>query len=396
MRVVRSNGIAAIALDDGPSINFCRPAVDPLFSSAADGVGPQGAGAGAHRHGLRWHARRQGDRRRRRPRAGPGRSLERGLGHARPGRACRTVLRRAAASARSRTSSCACSRGRRRDPEDYDYLRKLLRERSGLVLSAEKQYLVESRLLPVARRHGMSTLTELVAALKARAATTLAAEVVDAMTTNETFFFRDKVPFEHLRDTVHAGADRRARARKAHPHLVRGRVDRPGALFDGDDAEGAWSAQLAGFRVDILATDLVGDVLERARAGIYSQFEVQRGLPIQLLVKYFTQNGESWQIVPELRDMVQFRTAQPAQRFLPARPLRPGVLPQRADLFRSARPRRRCWTGWRGRCRTMAIWSWARRKLSSASPTLSSRWRTGAGFMRRIRNGAMAAIRSPR
>ena len=86
-------------------------------------------------------------------------------------------------------------------PQDFDYLRKLLRERSGLVLSAEKQYLAESRLLPVARKHGMTTLAELVGKLKANAAP-LAAEVVDAMTTNETFFFRDKLPFEHFRDTV--------------------------------------------------------------------------------------------------------------------------------------------------------------------------------------------------
>ena len=87
-------------------------------------------------------------------------------------------------------------------PQDFDYLRKLLRERSGLVLSAEKQYLAESRLLPVARRHGMSTLAELVGRLRAAATAPFAAEVVEAMTTNETFFFRDKVPFEHFRDTV--------------------------------------------------------------------------------------------------------------------------------------------------------------------------------------------------
>ena len=88
-------------------------------------------------------------------------------------------------------------------PHDFDYLRKLLRERSGLVLSAEKQYLAESRLLPVARRHGLSTLAELVArAAAAGRRRALIAEVVEAMTTNETFFFRDKLPFDHFRDTM--------------------------------------------------------------------------------------------------------------------------------------------------------------------------------------------------
>ena len=87
-------------------------------------------------------------------------------------------------------------------PHDFDYLRRLLRERSGLVLSAEKQYLVESRLVPVARRHGMATLGELVEQLEASRRQPLIAEVVEAMTTNETFFFRDKMPFEHFRDTI--------------------------------------------------------------------------------------------------------------------------------------------------------------------------------------------------
>ena len=120
-------------------------------------------------------------------------------------------------------------------PLDYDYLRKLLKERSGLVLSADKQYLVESRLLPLARKAGLSGIPELVLKLKERRRpSSLTVDVVEAMTTNETFFFRDKIPFEHFRDSHHAGAARRARARKAHPHLVRGRLDRAGALFARD------------------------------------------------------------------------------------------------------------------------------------------------------------------
>src|SRR6185295_12696227 len=87
-------------------------------------------------------------------------------------------------------------------PQDYDYLRRLLKVRSGLVLSAEKHYLVESRLLPLARKAGLFNLTGLVAKLKGPDAEALTVEVVEAMTTNESFFFRDKVPFDHFRDTV--------------------------------------------------------------------------------------------------------------------------------------------------------------------------------------------------
>ena len=201
-------------------------------------------------------------------------------------------------------------------PEEFDYLRKLLRERSGLVLAAEKQYLAESRLLPVARRHGMSTLTELAGALKAPAAAALVSEVVDAMTTNETFFFRDKVPFEHVRDTV-LPALIAARAREKRIRIWCAAASTGQEPYSIAMTLKGMEAQLAGFRVDILATDLVGDVLERARTGIYSQFEVQRGLPIQMLVQYFRQNGESWQIVPELRKMVQFRTLNLLNDFSP-------------------------------------------------------------------------------
>lgn len=201
-------------------------------------------------------------------------------------------------------------------PEDFDYLRKLLKERSGLVLAAEKGYLAESRLLPLARRHGMSTLTELVGALRKGVAFGLAGEVVDAMTTNETFFFRDKVPFDHLRDVV-LPALIAARAREKRIRIWCAAASTGQEPYSIAMTLKEMGAAVAGYRVEILATDLVGDVLERAKAGTYSQFEVQRGLPIQMLVKYFTQVGESWQIVPELRSMVQYRTLNLLNDFSP-------------------------------------------------------------------------------
>jgi len=191
-------------------------------------------------------------------------------------------------------------------PEDFDYLRKLLRERSGLVLSAEKQYLAESRLLPVARKHRLATLAELVGKLKNANTAPLAVDVVEAMTTNETFFFRDKIPFEHFRDTVMpallATHARRRRIRIWCTAAASGQEPYSLAMMLHD-----MNVRLAGFRIEILATDLSNEVLEKAKAGIYSQFEVQRGLPIQQLVKYFNQVGEAWQLTPEIRAMVSFR-----------------------------------------------------------------------------------------
>jgi chemotaxis protein methyltransferase CheR len=191
-------------------------------------------------------------------------------------------------------------------PQDFDYLRQLLRQRSGLVLSAEKQYLAESRLLPVARKHALAGLTELVAKLKADTAAPLGTDVVEAMTTNESFFFRDKVPFEHFRDTV-MPALLAARAREKRLRIWCAACATGQEPYSLAMSLKGFGAALAGWRIEIVATDLSNDVLDKAKAGIYSQFEVQRGLPIQLLVKFFAQVGDAWQIVPEIRAMVKFR-----------------------------------------------------------------------------------------
>lgn len=201
-------------------------------------------------------------------------------------------------------------------PHDFDYMRRLLKERSGLVLSAEKDYLLESRLLPLARRQGMNSLGELVTRLRQPGSTALAIAVTESMTTNETFFFRDRLPFDHLRDTVlPALVAARAREKRIRIWCT--------AAASGQEPYSiammlkSMAAQLGGFRIDILATDLSVEVIERAKAGLYSQFEVQRGLPIQLLVKHFEKSGDMWQIAPELRAMVQFRTLNLLHDFSP-------------------------------------------------------------------------------
>jgi chemotaxis protein methyltransferase CheR len=190
-------------------------------------------------------------------------------------------------------------------PPEYEYLRKLLRDHSGLDLSADKQYLIESRVLPLLRKAGLADIGELVKKIKGGSAS-LTTQVVEAMTTNETFFFRDKVPFDHFRDSI-------------MPEILQARRSRKSIRIwcaAGSTGQEPYSlaiclkemsAALAGWRVEIVATDLSQEVLEKSKAGIYSQFEVQRGLPIQMLVKYFKQNGELWQINAEIRAMVQHR-----------------------------------------------------------------------------------------
>ncbi len=171
---------------------------------------------------------------------------------------------------------------------DYEFIRKLLKQRSGLMLSAEKQYLVESRLMPVARRNGIADLSELTRKLRRGTDAALITEVVEAMTTNETFFFRDRIPFEHFRTFI-MPALMQARARYKRIRIWCAAASTGQEPYSLAMAIKEMGAALDGFRIEILATDLSTEVLQKARAGSYSQFEVQRGLPIQLLVKYFTQ-----------------------------------------------------------------------------------------------------------
>jgi len=190
-------------------------------------------------------------------------------------------------------------------PPDYEYLRKFLKDQSGLDLSADKQYLIESRLLPLARKSGLPGISELVQKMRS-GSSLFVNQVVEAMTTNETFFFRDKLPFDHFRESI-------------MPEMLRARANRKSIRIwcaAGSTGQEPYSlamclkemgAVLNGFRVEILATDLSQEVIEKSRAGVYSQFEVQRGLPIQMLVKYFKQTGELWQLNADIRGMVQHR-----------------------------------------------------------------------------------------
>jgi chemotaxis protein methyltransferase CheR len=197
---------------------------------------------------------------------------------------------------------------------EFDSLRKFLKARSGLALTPEKRYLVESRLGPICAQHGLDGLAALVGRLRTMPDPALERAVVEAMTTNETFFFRDRVPFELFRDVL------LPRSLAAQAATRRLRIWCAAASTGQEPYSLAMllreiGPRLAGWSIEILATDIAAAVLEKAKAGIYSQFEVQRGLPIQLLLRYFKRDGESWQIDAGVRAMVQFRELNLLQGF---------------------------------------------------------------------------------
>jgi chemotaxis protein methyltransferase CheR len=159
--------------------------------------------------------------------------------------------------------------------------------------------------MPVARRWNMKDLSEMAASLRGKPDEALLADITDAMTTNESFFFRDKIPFEHFRDTIMpALLSARAASRRIRIWCAAAATGQePYSLAIALKEMGK---DLRGWKIEIVATDLSTEVLEKAKSGIYSQFEVQRGLPALMLIKYFSQVGETWQIAPEIRGMVKF------------------------------------------------------------------------------------------
>ena len=190
--------------------------------------------------------------------------------------------------------------------DDFNLLSKLIKDRSGLALTKDKAYLLESRLLPVARKWNLKSLDELVMRLRTRSEAGLVRDVVEAMTTNESFFFRDIKPFDQFKQVVlpfllqARGTTRNIKVWSAA--CSSGQEPYTLSMMLKEERQ-----KLIGWNVDILATDLSTEILAKAQAGLYSQFEVQRGLPIQLLVKYFKQAGDRWQIDSAIREMVRYR-----------------------------------------------------------------------------------------
>ena len=189
--------------------------------------------------------------------------------------------------------------------QDFDFVAQLLRRRAGIVLTGDKMYLLESRLAPLARKEGLPSIDDLIQVVRARRDERLITQVVDVMTTNETFFFRDKTPFDHFKEAIMpalASARRGQRIRIWNAACSTGQE--PYSLAMMLDQQPSLSG---GVPVEIVATDISDRCLERARQGLFTQFEVQRGLPIQMLMHYFTQQDDHWRISERIRSMVTYR-----------------------------------------------------------------------------------------
>jgi len=189
---------------------------------------------------------------------------------------------------------------------DFDHFCRLVMTRSGLVLGPDKAYLVQSRLEPIARKHGLASATALLAALRRGVSETLITACVDAMATHESLFFRDGSPFQQLADVI-------------LPELCQARA--PGmpiriwsaACSSGQEPYSVamllneQAARLGGRRFEIVATDMSAAIVERAKAGRYSDFEVQRGLSPERRDRWMRRSGQSWEVAPALREMVAFQ-----------------------------------------------------------------------------------------
>lgn len=189
---------------------------------------------------------------------------------------------------------------------NFDLYRDLLKEKSGLTLTPDKAYLLESRLTPVAKKWGFSSLDTMCMALRGVPDPGLIKEIVEAMTTNETSFFRDSKPFDLFRDYMLPEMMKtRATTRKLRIWCAAASSGQePYSLSMLIKEKGA---ALSSWGIDIVGTDISTEILETAKRGEYSQFEVQRGLPITLLMKYFEQKGEKWCLKDDIKRMVKYQ-----------------------------------------------------------------------------------------
>lgn len=190
-------------------------------------------------------------------------------------------------------------------PDDFNFFANLLRQRSGLMLTPDKSYLLASRLVPLGRKWNMTTLEEIIRAVRVHPSEDMLCDITEAMTTNESFFFRDQEQFQFFRKII-------------LPRLIAARQGKQrvriwsAASSSGQEAYSIAMAcadepRLRGWTIEIIGTDLSNEMVKRAIMGTYTQFEVQRGLPITMLSKYFRQIGsDAWQIDDSVRRMVQF------------------------------------------------------------------------------------------
>lgn len=188
---------------------------------------------------------------------------------------------------------------------DVNFLAQLLKRRTGIAINPSKTSQIAMRLAPVARRFGFRNTDELMRDLP-HARESLVRTVIEAMTTNDTWFFRDRAPFEQFREIILPDLlSRRARSRKLRIWCAAASTGQEAytlamILTEARLAESGWS-------VELVASDINSECIARAKEGLYSSFEIQRGLSVKRLITYFTQENENWRICERLRRMVKFR-----------------------------------------------------------------------------------------
>lgn len=188
----------------------------------------------------------------------------------------------------------------------FALLAKLVREQSGLALPRDKEYLLESRLTPVARKHKFESIEAMCQALRNGQKRDIEHDIVEAMTTNESFFFRDAGTFDIFRKTLLPALLTARAASKAlriwFAACSSGQEPYSVAMILEEER-----AKLAGWNVEMVGTDISNEMIQRSRDGLYTHFEAQRGLPIQLLAKYFDKEEQGWRIKAPMRDRIKFR-----------------------------------------------------------------------------------------
>lgn len=210
--------------------------------------------------------------------------------------------------------SVGCAPKHKASPSSVEFIADLVLRKSAIVIDASKSYLIESRLNPIAANNGLDGIDALVAALGRPGAMKLTAEVIDAMTTNESSFFRDLHPFNALRETIVPGfIEQRARTRTLNVWSA--------ACSSGQEVYSIAMLlrenfpELEGWRIRLTATDLSSKILEKAKSGVFSQAEINRGLPMPMVLKHFTREGLNWRISDPIRRMVDFRPLNLVERW---------------------------------------------------------------------------------
>lgn len=189
---------------------------------------------------------------------------------------------------------------------EFDYIRRLVLAESGIVLEPGKEYLVDARMATLIRQEKIESVDKLIERMRADRRDPIHKRVIEAMTTNETSFFRDVHPFETLKNTV-------------LPAMLANRAaSRSLSIWCGASSAGQEPytiamtllencPQIADWKLTFIATDLSSEMIARSKAGKYNQIEMNRGLPAALLIKYFDKRGLEWQVKQKLRDMIDFR-----------------------------------------------------------------------------------------